>query len=256
MKEVKMGQCCRCNKTGRCMNCACVKAGNLCQSCLPSRLGQCTNSQPVTLSPTATVNLSANPQTSNPAQVPLPNGPQTDSSPALATQEQLQTTTVPTTIIPSWGELPAHNIMAKPIFSWGSSCPESLSKSLTIAYKEIVHWKPNLFKMPQGNTGKTLVAELTRLYNAFATGSALESVAMAAVTILPSLLLQKPARNSKNIDHIRCIERRLPLWRDGQIDELLAEGRTLQNRLSKLSSKLSSKSNYAAKDPDARLFCK
>ena len=72
---------------------------------------------------------------------------------------------------------------------------------------------------------------MTKLYNALATGSALESIAMAAVIILPPLLLQKPARSSKNKDHIRCIEKRFPLWRNGQIDELLAEGRILQNRL-------------------------
>ncbi len=93
---------------------------------------------------------------------------------------------------------------------------------------------------------------MARLYNAFATGSALESIVMAAVIILPSLLLQKPARSSKNKDHIRCIERRFPLWRNGQIDELLAEGRTLQNRLSKLPT--NTNRNYETKDPDARFF--
>ena len=73
---------------------------------------------------------------------------------------------------------------------------------------------------------------------------------MAALIILPPLLLQKPARISKNKDHIRCIERRFPLWRNRQIDELLAEGRTLQK------SKLSTNRNYiyVTEDPDARLF--
>ena len=33
--------CCKCNKTGRCRNCSCVKAGIHCQSCLSSRLGLC-----------------------------------------------------------------------------------------------------------------------------------------------------------------------------------------------------------------------
>ena len=34
----------RCNATGRCGNCACVKANKKCNGCLPSRLGQCRNS--------------------------------------------------------------------------------------------------------------------------------------------------------------------------------------------------------------------
>ena len=37
--------CCKCNRTGTCKGCACVKAGLPCTSCLPSRLGSCMNSQ-------------------------------------------------------------------------------------------------------------------------------------------------------------------------------------------------------------------
>ena len=35
--------CCRCNRTGRCRNCACVKAGQFCESCLPMKLSNCHN---------------------------------------------------------------------------------------------------------------------------------------------------------------------------------------------------------------------
>ena len=35
--------CCRCNRDGRCKNCSCVKRGLNCESCLPSRLGHCSN---------------------------------------------------------------------------------------------------------------------------------------------------------------------------------------------------------------------
>ena len=35
--------CCRCNRSGRCRNCSCVKAGSTCQNCLPQRLGNCSN---------------------------------------------------------------------------------------------------------------------------------------------------------------------------------------------------------------------
>jgi len=38
----------------------------------------------------------------------------------------------------------------------------------------------NLFKVPLGNVGKSFVAELSRLYNAFASGSALESIVLIA----------------------------------------------------------------------------
>ena len=44
--SIKMVLCCRCNRTGQCRGCACVKAGNLCSNCLPSRLGSCSNVSP------------------------------------------------------------------------------------------------------------------------------------------------------------------------------------------------------------------
>ena len=38
-----MAQCCRCNRTGSCRHCACVKAGKQCTNCLPNKLGTCSN---------------------------------------------------------------------------------------------------------------------------------------------------------------------------------------------------------------------
>ena len=35
--------CCRCNGSGRCINCVCAKAGRTCSNCLPSRGGRCQN---------------------------------------------------------------------------------------------------------------------------------------------------------------------------------------------------------------------
>ena len=121
--------------------------------------------------------------------------------------------------------------MAEPIFVWGSVDTDSFIKSLRSAYAEAVHWRRNCFKVPSGNIGNSFVSELARLYNAFATGSALESVVMEAAMTMPILLLQKPHRTSKMKDHIACLERRLESWKDGDIVYLLEEGRTIQQRL-------------------------
>ena len=121
--------------------------------------------------------------------------------------------------------------MAEPIFVWGSVDTDSFIKSLRSAYAKAVHWRRNCFKVPSGNIGNSFVSELARLYNAFATGSALESVAMEAAMTMPILLLQKPHRTSKMKDHIACLERRLESWKDGDIAYLLEEGRTIQQRL-------------------------
>ena len=39
----KIMTCCRCNCTGSCKNCSCVKAGRTCSNCLPRKLGKCAN---------------------------------------------------------------------------------------------------------------------------------------------------------------------------------------------------------------------
>ena len=52
---------------------------------------------------------------------------------------------------------------------------------------------------------------------------------------MPILLLQKPARKSKVKDHITCLERRLKTWQEGELNELLREGKTIQQRISKAS---------------------
>ena len=43
--------CCKCNGSGACKNCSCVKAGNACSNCLPSRRNGCHNPRNVQLFP-------------------------------------------------------------------------------------------------------------------------------------------------------------------------------------------------------------
>ena len=42
-----MRVCCRCNSSGRCMSCSCVKSGRTYVDCLPSRKGHCNNVTPI-----------------------------------------------------------------------------------------------------------------------------------------------------------------------------------------------------------------
>ena len=80
---------------------------------------------------------------------------------------------------------------------------------------------------------KSFTAELSRLFSAFATGSALEQIALKAATVLPLLMLQKPCRSSKTIVNIKCLVKRLELWKEGDLTSLLREGRAIQARLPK-----------------------
>lgn len=74
---------------------------------------------------------------------------------------------------------------------------------------------------------------MARLYDAFYCGSALESVALMATSILPILLLQKPHTRSRAKDLITYLERRMKAWKDGDLADLVREGRTIQQRLPK-----------------------
>ncbi len=99
-------------------------------------------------------------------------------------------------------KLPDYRPSTNSTFAWESVDSISFISQLDKIYKEAVHWRNNLFKIPQGNAGKSLTTELSRLFNAFATGSALEPIALKAATVLPHLILKKPFRNSKIQDHI------------------------------------------------------
>ena len=91
--------------------------------------------------------------------------------------------------------------MADAVFTWGEYDAKHFIDTLNNAYNKAVYWKMNLFKVPYGKAGMSFVSELARLFKAFVTGSDLESIALKAVTLIPILLLEKPACNLKAKDH-------------------------------------------------------
>ena len=97
----------------------------------------------------------------------------------------------------------------------GETYSEEFMKLINEAYAQVVHWRPNLCKIPSGACGKQFVVELTHLFNAFAVESNLEAIALKAAMTLPSLMLQKPYAKSKTCDHISCLQRRLRFWEKG-----------------------------------------
>lgn len=113
-------------------------------------------------------------------------------------------------------DLPTFTPVPEPDFRWGEVKEgRSFACALNRIYDEIVQLKRNLFKVSSGNAGKAFVRELSRMFNAYAEGSALECVAMKAAMTMPALLLQKPSSRSKAREHALHLERRLKLWMDG-----------------------------------------
>ena len=104
------------------------------------------------------------------------------------------------------------------------------SRDTNGAYDEIVHFRRNIFKVPSGRSGKAFIEELTFWIKQFNSNSDLNSVALKAFMVLPTLILQKPSATSKSKEHSAAIERRLNLWRQGDLDLLLKEVRFIQGK--------------------------
>ena len=85
--------------------------------------------------------------------------------------------------------------------------------------------------LPSGAAGKRYVEEVTRLMKLWIPDTPLKSKSLKAIHAMPALLLQKPSKSSKAKDHLQALERRIKLWNEGDIEGLLYEGMTIQQRL-------------------------
>ena len=94
-----------------------------------------------------------------------------------------------------------------------------------------------MFLLLSGSTGKSFIEEMTRHVNIWTFRSKQDIIAMKALMVFPILMLQKTSFTSKSKDNVRTLKRRLNQWKDGQIEKLLVESKTIQERLFKGSAK-------------------
>ena len=220
-----MAACCKCNRSGSCLRCACVKACKLCENCLPGKLGHCGNR--------TTSNVSSADMPASTAD----NFAATNVTVSTASTSEMRTTettsvTETVSVVGTCPDLPEFPPASCSTFRWGDSLSgEDFSASLDATYAEVVHWRRNTFTVPFGRVGKKFVSELSNLYLSFGSASTLEAIALKAATVLPILLLQKPSKGSKAKDHVTILERRLDSWSAGDLDGLVKEGRAIQQRL-------------------------
>ena len=99
------------------------------------------------------------------------------------------------------------------------------------AYNETIFWRKNLFMLPSGKAGKSLIRELTFWLDQFNRETKLYGIALKVFMLIPNLLMQKPSQQSKAKEHNNKLSERLQLWKEGNIETLLKEGRTIQKRL-------------------------
>ena len=129
---------------------------------------------------------------------------------------------------PEIGQLPSFPPASGPNCRWGDVEGAEFAQTISDAYSEVVHWKRNIFMVPSGAEGKEFVAEMARLFQSYADGSAMEGLAITAVMTMPALLLQKPHARSKAKDHVKCLKRRMLAWKQGDIAGLMRECRSIQ----------------------------
>ena len=116
-----------------------------------------------------------------------------------------------------------------PVSKLGEDTNKQFEENVSSIYEKIVYWKKNIFLLPTGKRGRCFINERTRLIDTWIRGLQLKNIALKAVMIMPCLLLQKPSKYSKAKDHIKALERRLKLWTDGILAELLKEGESIQS---------------------------
>ena len=126
---------------------------------------------------------------------------------------------------------------------------EEFTRQINSAYNEIVYWRKNVFLVPSGKNGKEFIREIIFWVKHFNEQSKQSVVALKACMVLPALLLQKPSRASKAKDHSLKLEKRLTMWREGNILDLLKEGREIQKRLIASHSKRND-------DQNAKIFAR
>ena len=207
------------------MSCACVKADRVCQGCLPSHLDTCSNQHS---------SVSAMVLPSFASSIPLPGTSlaSADSLPTLPLTlpiDSCSSISVLSPSLPGWPVQP----LQQPDFLWGPFDGVSFGGIICTAYEKVVHWIPNLLFLLGRATGVAFVKELAHLFQSYSDSLSYECMVMNTITVLQQLLLQKPtAGPCKSKVLIDCLQIRLTLWSNGDIEGLLSEGSCLQKSLS------------------------
>ena len=115
---------------------------------------------------------------------------------------------------------------------WGNMTGfDEINKVLSDAYNEVLKFNKNMFKVPYGRIGKSVVTETCKLITLYNENANWESLALKAVFIFLPLVLQKPSKTSKTKDHKGHLERRVDLWQKGLIKQLVKEANAIQKRM-------------------------
>ena len=116
--------------------------------------------------------------------------------------------------------------------TWKGLTEDSITKWVNETYLEIVGWQAsNLFEPPRCTATATAAKEMAAILNNFNQDTPLAPFALKAFFILPKLFFQKTHQKSKTSENVNAVKRRVDLWQNNKLRELLEEARTIQERL-------------------------
>ena len=148
-----MRQCCRCNGSGRCKNCSCVKAGRACVDCLRRKRHGCLNphmSTSIGLFQMSTSGSEAITTVTSCTTTALPHNldrsyGEIPTSPRTAFPH---TDLMPTTA--RTGDLPAFTPASDPEFRWGSKMALPSPTFWTLPMKKLFTGRRTSLRSPKG----------------------------------------------------------------------------------------------------------
>ena len=244
--------CCPCAKNRACVRCICVQNQRPCCDCYPRREGGCKNPRNALLSSLSSQPVLSSKRkgvTTRSASQPVLSAemrgqfqdPYVGKDEPWALSQKRQSGGQESHLASSAGD----SSQIQPLPPLGdnlddmtgvNSTPEAPSLDPFIAgvhsaYEEVVSWRRNLFPLPYGKVGGEFVEELTRLIQGFTNGTSLRPVAWKAVCVACHVILQRSHSSSLMTNVSNHISRRLSLWKEGCITELVNEGISIQRRL-------------------------
>ena len=168
-------RCCSCNRSGRCLRCACVQGRRNCDNCAPSYHNRCSN-QPRNSCGSQTMmskNHSPPPSevilvateansTSSPTDVVGPPDAFAHSAIVTPVQTPIASPIVEPSAPLSPPELPLYPLLSQPAFTWGQLDGQDFTQAISAAYAKVVHWRCNLFLVPSGKAGRDFVTDINR----------------------------------------------------------------------------------------------
>ena len=123
---------------------------------------------------------------------------------------------------------------------------EATNTWVTETYQEIVGWSSNnLFEPPNCAATNKVARELAALINCYVLDKPFAPYALHVFFLLPKLFFQRTHAKAKTSDNVKALKRRVDLWLNNKIDDLLEEARAIQKRLPRPSRSKEKKEDKA-----------